>query len=647
MQPCSPYQLLTLLLLLGSANRLSAQQPDSIIFADTVAMKEFVVHDTRITPSAPYRVTTPSSFYMEPSPTQTLAELMQDLGLMYVKSYGQGGLATVALRGTGAGHTQVYWNGMPVNSPLLGLSDLVEFPLSVGSHVELHHGLSSLADGSGGLGGSIQLSDRAIWGVKRYVSVAQEVASFSQNRTQVRGVISNKKWLSQTAVYRTRAANDFTFTNVALEGEPRQRQSHAQLAQHGVQQEIYRKLGKHQLALRAHFTETDRELPRLITATRSEQTQFDRAVRGMLEWSRNGHKGELLARSGISHHYLNYKDPLAGFDDEYIESGWHSRVRYRLKAGQKLLTTFSAESALIEGRSSGIDGNVSRSQFGAVAKADWKPAKHWLLHGLLRQELVDGAIQPVLPSVGVKYNIREQWDIKANLSRSYRIPSLNDLYWTQGGNPELQTETGWSGEVGLAWLKRTQAPKAGFETTAYYSRISNWIQWIPQGNAGIWTATNYQEVLNRGIETSAHTPVRITKDILAFFRLTHTWTKSTIEATTDANADLVGTQLIYVPEHRLNVAAGLKIKQYRANYVHQFTDAVFITSDNQWYMPAYGIGNVTLSRNLNQSEKQQHFLSIAASVNNVFDVNYQALPWRPMPGRWFAFKIRYHWIQEH
>jgi iron complex outermembrane receptor protein len=37
----------------------------------------------------------------------------------------------------------------------------------------------------------------------------------------------------------------------------------------------------------------------------------------------------------------------------------------------------------------------------------------------------------------LKYDVTKNYNIKINASRNFRIPSFNDLYWQQGGNPDL------------------------------------------------------------------------------------------------------------------------------------------------------------------------------------------------------------------
>ena len=40
---------------------------------------------------------------------------------------------------------------------------------------------------------------------------------------------------------------------------------------------------------------------------------------------------------------------------------------------------------------------------------------------------------------------------KASITRNYRFPTLNDLYFLPGGNPALNNESGFTYETGLSF----------------------------------------------------------------------------------------------------------------------------------------------------------------------------------------------------
>ena len=111
--------------------------------------------------------------------TFSLADMLAHSTPVFIKSYGRGTMATVSLRGTGASHTRVTWNGMRMNSPLFGMMDLSYIPSYFIDGAALYNGASSVGVAGGGLGGAIALdtrpSDSDGFGMK-YI---QGVASYS------------------------------------------------------------------------------------------------------------------------------------------------------------------------------------------------------------------------------------------------------------------------------------------------------------------------------------------------------------------------------------------------------------------------------------------------------------------------------------
>src|SRR5688572_15081807 len=56
---------------------------------------------------------------LETYSARSLGDLLQEKSPVFVRQYGAGMLASPSFRGTSAGHTAVFWNGLPINSPSL------------------------------------------------------------------------------------------------------------------------------------------------------------------------------------------------------------------------------------------------------------------------------------------------------------------------------------------------------------------------------------------------------------------------------------------------------------------------------------------------------------------------------------------------
>src|SRR6187402_1862581 len=79
---------------------------------------------------------------------------------LYLKSYGNNQLSTISIRGTTASQTAVLWNGININSPTLGQSDLALLPLYLFDQLSVRYGGSSALYGSDAIGGSILLGQQ-------------------------------------------------------------------------------------------------------------------------------------------------------------------------------------------------------------------------------------------------------------------------------------------------------------------------------------------------------------------------------------------------------------------------------------------------------------------------------------------------------
>ena len=68
---------------------------------------------------------------------KTAAGVTQQVGLFLnnftnanIKSYGPNGLSTISLDGLHPQHTQVFWNGIPVNTSTIGITDIAQYPMT-------------------------------------------------------------------------------------------------------------------------------------------------------------------------------------------------------------------------------------------------------------------------------------------------------------------------------------------------------------------------------------------------------------------------------------------------------------------------------------------------------------------------------------
>ena len=98
----------------------------------------------------------------------------------------------------------------------------------------------------------------------------------------------------------------------------------------------------------------------------------------------------------------------------------------------------------------------------------------------------------------------------------------------------------------------------------------------------------------------------------------------------------MGKQLIYTPLHTGSASLAFKKGAFSASWQQQYTGSRFTTSNNASSLPAFTTSNLTATYNWQHKWAK---IVLQANVYNVTNESYEAIAWRPMPGRNFQFGI--------
>lgn len=135
-------------------------------------------------------------------------------------------------------------------------------------------------------------------------------------------------------------------------------------------------------------------------------------------------------------------------------------------------------------------GRVGVAVASAGVRADW--------HSAYRSFLA--------PSVGGALWLTDALHVRASVSRAFRAPTWTDRYYSDPanvGNPALEPERAWEGELGLEL--RTGVVQASL--SGYVRRTHSLIDWArPAGSdpSVPWQTMNVEEATFRGLELAVH-----------------------------------------------------------------------------------------------------------------------------------------------
>lgn len=143
----------------------------------------------------------------------SMADILTFNSSVFVKSYGRATLSTVAFRGTSPSHTQVIWNGMRINNPMLGMTDFSTIPSYFIDQASLLHGTSSVNETGGGLGGLVKLGTVPQVADGFNAQYVQGIGSFKTFDEFARFTYGNEQWQVSTRAVYSSSPNDYKYTN--------------------------------------------------------------------------------------------------------------------------------------------------------------------------------------------------------------------------------------------------------------------------------------------------------------------------------------------------------------------------------------------------------------------------------------------------
>ena len=227
------------------------------------------------------------------------------------------------------------------------------------------------------------------------------------------------------------------------------------------------------------------------------------------------------------------------------------------------------------------------------------------------------------PMIGASYTFSDTTRIFGSVGRKTRFPTLQELYSTKGGNPELEAETSINYNLGVG---RRFFDQIDIQLAGFYMDISDWISRDGPNNPTS-QFQNYGKVHLYGMEAGlVWSPL---KELI--FRLDYTYTVAR-----DESDDRATDKVLRVPEHKLDVGASYLIPlvltklDLQGLAVGERYDQLPTPANpdlEEEKTDAYFILNARVSREFFE------YFEAYAGVNNIFDKDYESEVDFPGPGR--------------
>lgn len=592
----------------------------------------------------------------------SMGDILSKNSTLFIKSYGRATEATAEFRGTSPSHTQVLWNGMHINSPMLGTVDFSTIPAYFIDEANLYHGASSINLAGGGLGGGVELvtTPSGVSGLQ-YI---QGIGSFNTFDQFLRLTYHKNGWSSSTRVVYSTSKNEYKYTNYDKKVDVRDDEGNIIDSYHPVErnksgyfddvhalQDLYYNDGRgNKFGANIWYSHSKRGLP-FLSVDYKDDTDFKNEhkqdnLRCVLSWDHTRETWKLAVKGGYAYGTTdyNYFTTRQGTKNNITESDSRTNTAF-LKADADWY--FSPQLMFSVGSSAyynhvkscdkspfhyGDNFNKGRTDADMNVQVRWRPLPVFSLAGVVREESHGNDFIPPIPALFADFIISRPLNLvlKASVARNYRYPSMDDLYFQPGGNSDLKAEKGYTYDVGLE-IKRGW----GASITFFDSYINDWILWTPN-TKGFWEPSNVKKVHNYGIEASANAEVLLSKELKLSIAANFAWTPSkNIGERMNSNDESYGKQLCYVPLRSANANARLLWKSWTLGYQWNHYSERFTTTSNEvnyitGSLRPYYMSDLSLEKSFRWSKAEA---SIKGVVNNLLGTEYVTVLSHPMPGR--------------
>ena len=549
---------------------------------------------------------------------ERLSDALKNKSSVFVREYGYGMLSSLSLRGTGAGHTQILWNGIPVNSVLNGQTDLNTVNINNYEQIILKKGGSSVEYGSGAIGGILALNNSLVFKPVFEINNTTNGGSFGHFENFTRLKIANQKYYGSVAFQTGQSENDYPYVGYELTNE--------NAAYKGYNYNLvagYKLNTHHQIYFKSQNDHLDRELARTLYMSENSKliTSHNRNLTGWIYQHTNFKLQTDLAYLFEAYDYYADKS-LTKNPDRSIATVFVVKNIFSWKKNHFYIN-WGNHFSYQEGKSHYFELKTRKIY---ALYVDWGQKWNKFKYNLkLRKDFEKNYDIPLIGAVEAGYKTGKYFLIRGNISKNYKLPTFNDLYWQPYGNPDLQPEESYTYEGGLDFLKNnTQVSLTGF-----YIKSQNLIKWTPGENQW-WSPKNIANATYRGIEINFRQKYLINKLDKILFNLDFTYQK-----TTDLNTQK------YIPYTPLYVGlAGLEYQhqKLKIKYTSRINGKIYTTSSNTTYIPAVNIQDISLFYQLKPT------ISLGGNIDNIFNVYYETFPSRPEPGinynLYINFKIK-------
>jgi outer membrane receptor protein involved in Fe transport len=223
--------------------------------------------------------------------------------------------------------------------------------------------------------------------------------------------------------------------------------------------------------------------------------------------------------------------------------------------------------------------------------------------------------------------------------KSFRMPTFNDLYYTDMGNALLSPETALQYNAGLSYDHEWNSGLVRFfhiQADAYYNSVHDKIVAYPKGQQFRWTMLNLGKVHIKGVDVETELTLVPVRGLLVTGRLQYTYQQA--RDVTDPQDAYYEHQIPYIPWHSGSAILNIQYYGWDLNYSFIYAGERYNQQENikYNYMQPWYTSDLSLAYQWPMMKTRWRLM---LEVNNLFSQDYDVILNYPMPKRNYGITL--------
>ena len=594
-----------------------------------------------------------------------VADAIRNFSGVNIKDYGGiGGLKTISVRGLGANHTAVLYDGVQINDAENGQVDLGKLNLNNVQHITLYNAqpfnicMPARSFASASLL-SIETTIPDLTPAKPYsITAGIKAGSFGLFNPYLQWkqrLNSNWSFIINSNIENANGSYKYLINNGSTTTQ--QVRSGADISAQQVDGSLYWKADNSKFNFHINYYNSDRGLPGaviLYTPPPSGQRLWNNDV--FLQsgyehtWASMLH---LLLNAKFSKNYLHYFDPqfpnsIGGLDQHFTQHEYYQSEALSYFIRPNWQVSYAADFSV-----NNMDADLPNFKYPIritllnVAATnlviDKLTLQASLLNTIVKEHVKNGITTPGSNIYSPKimatlkpFDDKNFW-VRGFYKYIFRVPTFNELYYGFVTNTNLKPEYTRQYDLGFTYSKNLNGvfDYIIFTTDAYYNNVTNKIVYTPNLFNG--SVQNFGKVDIKGVDAGLKTQVKLNNGYKALLSVNYSFQEAL--NITDPTSSTYLNQLPYIPKNTLAINAGIDRGKVGIYYNQLISSSRYYTNNNLPgdYLPPYAVADVTI---VYKSLVNNWSVTASAGINNIFNKSYVVVQSYPMPGRSVSFSFQ-------